>query len=66
MNKIKYTYYVEQDKDKDGNYVQSFSIYKVPVVKTIRVKTFNKLKDANDFLGKYEICNIVTRQRGYD
>ena len=54
MNKIKYTYYVEQDKDKDGNYVQSFSIYKVPIVKTIKLKTFKKLSDANDFLDKYE------------
>jgi hypothetical protein len=54
MNKAKYNYYVEQNKDKDGNYIQSFSIYKTPVVKTIRVKTFNKLKDANDFLEKYE------------
>ena len=54
MSSIKYTYYVEQNKDKDGNYIQSFSIYKTPVVKTIRVKTFNKLKDANDFLEKYE------------
>ena len=54
MSNIKYTYYVEQDKDKDGNYVQSFSIYKVPVVKTIRVKTFKKLSEANNFLEKYE------------
>jgi hypothetical protein len=54
MNKNKYTYYVEQDKDKDGNYVQSFSIYKVPIVKTIKLKTFKKLSNANDFLDKYE------------
>jgi hypothetical protein len=54
MSKIKYTYYVEQDNDKDGNYIQSFSIYKTPIVKTIKVKTFKKLSDANDFLEKYE------------
>jgi hypothetical protein len=54
MNDIKYTYYVEQDKDKDGNYIQSFSIYKTPVVKTFKVKTFKKLSDANDFLDNYE------------
>lgn len=54
MSNIKYTYYVEQDKGKDGNYVQSFSIYKVPIVKTIRLKTFKKLSDANDFLDTYE------------
>ena len=54
MSNIKYTYYVEQDKDKDGNYIQSFSIYKTPVVKTIKLKSFKKLKDANDFLDKYE------------
>ena len=61
MSKIKYTYYVEQDKDKDGNYIQSFSIYKTPVVKTIKVKTFNKLSDANDFLEKYESNQIYQR-----
>ena len=54
MSNIKYTYYVEQDKDKDGNYIQSFSVYKTPVVKTIRLKTFKKLSEANDFLEKYE------------
>ena len=54
MSNIKYTYYVEQDKDKDGNYIQSFSVYKTPVVKIIRLKTFKKLSDANDFLEKYE------------
>ena len=54
MNKVKYTYYIEQDKDKDGNYIQSFSIYKTPVVKTIRLKTFKKLSDANNFLDTYE------------
>lgn len=54
MSKIKYTYYVEQDKDKDGNLVQGWSIYKTPLVKTIKVKTFKKLKDADAFLEKYE------------
>lgn len=54
MSDIKYTYYIEQDKDKDGNYIQSFSVYKTPIVKTIRVKTFNKLSEANNFLEKYE------------
>ena len=54
MSKIEYTYYVEQDKDKDGNYIQSFSVYKTPVVKTIRLKTFKKLKDADAFLHNYE------------
>ena len=54
MSDIKYTYYVEQDKDKNGNYIQSFSVYKTPVVKTIRLKTFKKLSYANDFLEKYE------------
>jgi len=54
MSNIEYTYYVEQDKNKDGNYIQSFSIYKTPLVKTIKVKTFKNLKDANDFLEKYE------------
>ena len=58
MSKIKYTYYVEQDKDKDGNYIQSFSVYKTPVVKNIRVKTFKKLSEANDFLEKYESNQI--------
>ena len=58
MSNIKYTYYVEQDKDKDGNYIQSFSVYKTPLVKTIKVKTFKKLKDANDFLDKYESNQI--------
>ena len=54
MSNIKYTYYIEQDKDKDGNYIQSFSVYKTPLVKTIKVKTFKKLKDADTFLDKYE------------
>jgi len=54
MNKIKYTYYVEQNKDKDGNFIQSWSVYKTPLVKTIRVKTFKKLKDADIFLDTYE------------
>ena len=54
MNKIKYTYYVEQNKDKDGNLIQSWSVYKSPLVKTIRVKTFKKLKDADVFLDAYE------------
>ena len=54
MNKIKYTYYVEQNKDKDGNLIQSWSVYKTPLVKTIRVKTFKKLKDADNFLDTYE------------
>jgi len=54
MSDIKYTYYVEQDKDKNGNYIQSFSVYKTPVVKTIKLKTFKKLSEANDFLEKYE------------
>ena len=54
MNKIKYTYYVEQNKDKDGNLIQSWSVYKSPLVKTIRVKTFKKLKDADTFLDAYE------------
>ena len=54
MSNIKYTYYIEQDKNKDGNYIQSFSIYKTPIVKTIRLKTFKKLSDANVFLEKYE------------
>ena len=54
MSKIKYTYYIEQDKNKDGNYIQSWSIYKTPIVKTIKIKTFNKLSEASDFLDKYE------------
>ena len=54
MNKIKYTYYVEQNKDKDGNLIQSWSVYKSPLVKTIKVKTFKKLKDADIFLDTYE------------
>jgi hypothetical protein len=54
MSNIKYTYYIEQAKDRDGNYIQSFSIYKTPVIKTIKLKTFKKLSDANDFLEKYE------------
>jgi hypothetical protein len=54
MNKIEYTYYIEQDKNKDGNYIQSFSIYKTPSVRTIKIKTFKNLKEANDFLEKYE------------
>ena len=54
MSNIKYTYYVEQDKDKNGNYIQSFSVYKTPLVKTIKLKTFKTLKDANIFLDKYE------------
>ena len=54
MSKIKYTYYIEQDKDTDGNLIQSWSIYKTPIVKTIKIKTFNKLSEASDFLDKYE------------
>jgi hypothetical protein len=54
MSNTKYTYYVEQDKDKDGNYIQSFSIYKTPLVKIIKIKSFKNLKDANNFLEKYE------------
>jgi hypothetical protein len=54
MSKAKYNYYVEQNKDKDGNYIQSFSVYKTPLVKTIKLKIFKKLSDANDFLKKYE------------
>jgi hypothetical protein len=54
MSNIKYTYYIEQAKDRDGNYIQSFSIYKTPVIKTIKLKTFKKLSDASDFLEKYE------------
>ena len=54
MSNIKYTYYIEQDKNKDGNYIQSFSVYKTPLVKTIKVKTFKKLKDADAFLDNYE------------
>jgi len=34
--------------------VQGWSIYKTPLVKTIKVKTFKKLKDADAFLEKYE------------
>ena len=58
MSKIKYTYYIEQDKDKDGNLVQGWSIYKTPLVKTIKVKTFKKLKDADAFLDNYESNQI--------
>ena len=58
MSKIKYTYYIEQDKDKDGNLIQSWSIYKTPLVKTIKVKTFKKLKDADAFLDTYESNQI--------
>lgn len=54
MSNIKYSYYIEQDKNKDGDYIQSFSVYKTPLVKTIKLKTFKKLKEANDFLDKYE------------
>jgi hypothetical protein len=54
MSDSKYTYYIEQDKDKNGNYIQSFSVYKTPIVKTIRLKIFKKLSEANDFLEKYE------------
>ena len=61
MSNIKYTYYIEQDKDRDGNYIQSFSIYKTPIVKTIKLKTFKKLSDANDFLDKYESNQIYQR-----
>ena len=61
MSKIKYTYYIEQDKDKDGNYIQSFSVYKTPIIKTIRLKTFKKLSDANDFLEKYESNQVYQR-----
>ena len=61
MSNIKYTYYIEQDKDRDGNYIQSFSIYKTPVIKIIKLKTFKKLSDANDFLEKYESNQIYQR-----
>ena len=61
MSNIKYTYYIEQDKDRDGNYIQSWSIYKTPIVKTIKLKTFKKLSDANDFLEKYESNQIYQR-----
>ncbi len=61
MSNIKYTYYIEQNKDRDGNYIQSFSIYKTPVIKTIKLKTFKKLSDANDFLEKYESNQIYQR-----
>ena len=54
MNKIKYIYYVEQNKDKDGNFIQSWSVYKSPSVKIIKVKTFKKLKDADSFMDVYE------------
>ena len=64
MNKIKYTYYVEQNKDKDGNLIQSWSVYKTPLVKTIRVKTFKKLKDADNFLNTYESNQIYKTIRG--
>ena len=64
MNKIKYTYYVEQNKDKDGNLIQSWSVYKTPLVKTIRVKTFKKLKDADIFLDTYESNQIYKTIRG--
>ena len=64
MSKIKYTYYVEQNKDKDGNLVQSWSVYKSPLVKTIKVKTFKKLKDADTFLDTYESNQIYKRTRG--
>ena len=63
MSKIKYTYYIEQDKDKDGNLIQSWSVYKSPLVKTIRVKTFKKLKDADIFLDAYESNQIFKRIR---
>ena len=64
MSKIKYTYYIEQDKDKDGNLIQSWSIYKTPLVKTIKVKTFKKLKDADTFLDTYESNQIHKTIRG--
>ena len=64
MSNIKYTYYIEQDKDKDGNYIQSFSVYKTPLVKTIKVKTFKKLKDADTFLDTYESNQIHKTIRG--
>ena len=64
MSKIKYTYYIQQDKDKDGNLVQGWSIYKTPLVKTIKVKTFKKLKDADAFLDKYESNQIYKRIGG--
>ena len=54
MSKTKYTYFVEQDKNKDGCLIQSWSVYKTPIEKTIRVKSFDKLKDADAFLSKYE------------
>jgi len=54
MSNIKYYFYIEQDKDKNGNYISSWSIYKTPIIKTIKVKTFKKLKDADAFLSKYE------------
>ena len=61
MSKIKYTYYIEQDKDTDGNLIQSWSVYKSPLVKTIRVKTFKELKDADTFLDTYEGNQIYKR-----
>ena len=64
MSKVKYTYYVEQNKDKDGNLIQSWSVYKSPLVKTIRVKTFKKLKDADNFLDTYESNQIHKTIRG--
>ena len=55
MNKkIKYSIYVEQNKDQNGNYISSWSVYKAPLVKTIKIKTFKSLKLANEFLDKYE------------
>lgn len=64
MSKIKYTYYIEQDKDKDGNLIQSWSVYKSPLVRTIKVKTFKKLKDADTFLDTYESNQIHKTIRG--
>lgn len=55
MNKkIKYQYYIEQDKDENANYISSWSIYKKPMVKTIKVKSFKSLNDADIFFHKYE------------
>lgn len=53
-NKIKYQYYIEQDKDENANYISSWSIYKKPMIKTIKVKSFKSLNDADIFFHKYE------------
>ena len=63
MSNIKYRYYIEQDKDKDGNYVASWSIYKTPLVKTMKLKTFKSIKDADLFLDNYESNQIHKRTR---